>query len=735
MTDPKTISVVGTVPVLAELQTYARGQGFFVQEMHIRGKVHNPENADLAKELCDLSDRVPSLRLPSARSLQVPVRSNKTGQLLVEGSLTHEVIDTILASRCEWFTLMNELAKDLDLGGRRSHIIATFGIGDCIPLSPFHKLRLQITKLDVLSFANENLSTARESRPKADYTFPTDAIAIVGASCRLPGANNLEELWDIVSQGISKHEELPVERVDMHGRFRASQDWKFTGKRKFYGNFVDGVDRFDHAFFGTNAKEALNMDPQQRVLLELAYQAMESSGYLRTHQREAGDGVGCFIGASFTEYLDNTCSHAPTAYTGPGTIRAFLCGKISYHFGWTGPSEVIDTACSASLVAVHRACKAIQAGECNIALAGGINLISGINNYLDLGKAGFLSSTGQCKPFDEAADGYCRADGGGLVVLKSLRQAIKENDQILGVVPAVATNQGGLSSSITIPSSSAQKKLYSTVLRQSGLTADQVTYVEAHGTGTQAGDPLEIASLRDVFGGPQRSSHLNLGSLKGNIGHSETAAGIASLLKVLSMLNHGKIPPLASHKKLNPKIPELGPDKMCIPTKVEHWDAPLRAACVNSYGAAGSNCAMLCCEGPTHGTTMTEGVNEIDDSVVYPIILSAASKESLLANAECISQYLERAVPRPNIEDLAYTLSERRKRDRYCFTTTSSEIVSLREALKMANSDPNASSQVPSKPKSVVLAFGGQSKQNVGFEEQLYQSVPVFESTLMSAMT
>ncbi|KAL9004771.1 MAG: hypothetical protein Q9188_002428 [Gyalolechia gomerana] len=723
VTDPKTISIVGTVPVLAKLKTYAREQGCYVQDMFIRGKVHNPENADLAKELRELSDRVPSLQLPSAGTLQVPVRSNRTGQVLADGSLTHEVVDTILASRCEWFTLLNELAKDLDLGGRRSHTMATFGIGDCVPLAPFHKLKLHVTKLDVLSLARQHLTPAQGARPKAECTLPSDSIAIVGASCRLPGANNLDELWNLVSKGISKHEEVPPDRVDLYGSFRASQDWKFAGKRKFYGNFIDNVGNFDHAFFGTNPKEALNMDPQQRILLELAYQAMESSGYLRTHQRESGDPVGCFIGASFTEYLENTCSNAPTAYSATGTIRAFLSGKISYHFGWSGPSEVLDTACSSSLVAVHRASKAIQAGECTMALAGGVNIISGIHNYLDLGKAGFLSNTGQCKPFDESADGYCRADGGGLVVLKALDQAIKEHDQILGIIPAVATNQGGLSPGITIPSSPAQRKLYQTVLRRSGLTADQVTYVEAHGTGTQAGDPLEIASVREVFGGPQRSSRLDLGSLKGNIGHSETGAGVASLLKVLAMIHHRGIPPLASHKSLNPKIPDLAPDNMHIPKKAERWDAPLLAACVNSYGAAGSNCALLCCEAPPHSAVRDIDVN-LGDKLVYPILLSAASKESLVANATALSQYLQRTVPRPSVRDLAFTLSERRKRDRFCFAITASDACQVAETLKPIVQDANACFEVPSASKSVVLVFGGQSKQNVGFQEEFYRSVP-----------
>ncbi len=369
------------------------------------------------------------------------------------------------------------------------------------------------------------------------------------------------------------------------------------------------------------------MDPQQRVLLELAFQAMESSGYMSSHQRDSGDCVGCFIGASFAEYLDNTNAHPPTAYTSTGTIRAFLCGKISYYFGWSGPSEVLDTACSSSLVAINRACKAVQSGECTMALTGGINIISGINNFLDLAKAGFLSPTGQCKPFDQAADGYCRSEGGGLVVLKLLSQALVDGDQILGVIPGIATNQGGLSPSLTIPSSPAQKKLYQTVLHQANMKPDQVSYVEAHGTGTQAGDPLEIASIREVFGGPDRGL-LNIGSVKGNIGHAETAAGVAGLLKVLAMLNNAGIPPQASHQSLNPKIPALGVDNMGIATEFVPWEAPLLAACVNSYGAGGSNCALICCERPRQKRTIPKQASTAHAEPTYPILMSAASQES-----------------------------------------------------------------------------------------------------------
>ena len=692
-----------------------------MQEMHIRGKVHNPENAELAQELCQLCDKMDILRLPHASNLQAPVRSNKTGNLITDGSLTHEAVSVILASRCEWYTLLTELAKDLDLSGRRTHTFATFGIGDCIPLSPFHKLQLQITKVDVQSLVAETTHKLRANRLEDGYSYPRDAVAIVGASCRLPGASSMGELWDLISSGASRHTEVPTDRFDLHGSFRASQDRKFTDKRKFYGNFVDQVDNFDHAFFRTNPKEALNMDPQQRVLLELAYQAMESSGYLGSHQRESGDTVGCFIGASFAEYLDNTNSHPPTAYTSTGTIRAFLCGKISYYFGWSGPSEVLDTACSSSLVAINRACKAVQTGECTMALTGGVNIMTGINNFLDLAKAGFLSPTGQCKPFDQAADGYCRSEGGALVVLKLLSQAVADGDQILGVIPGIATNQGGLSSSITIPHSSAQKKLYQTVLRQAGMKPDQVSYVEAHGTGTQAGDPLEMASIREVFGGKDRTDVLSVGSLKGNIGHTETAAGAASLLKVLAMINNAGIPPQASHSSLNPKIPALGVDKLGIASAASHWEAPLLAACVNSYGAAGSNCAMICCEAPPRKTELSKQITMVEGDSTYPIIISATSQEGLYANAESLGRYLQKTRPKPNLGDLAFTLSKRRKLHRQIFVTSTSDINSLAEKLR---SEVQPSFEVSQTPKRVVLAFGGQTKKMVNMEKSLYDSQP-----------
>lgn len=478
MTDPRTVSIVGPVQCLKELSEFARDRGLLVQDMHLRGKTHNPENLDFARELCHICENTPSLQLPCFDQLQLPLRSNRTGRLLETCSLTDEAVYTILAARCEWYTLLEMVAQDLKSTGEDSHNVVCLGIGDCVPVSAFRHAGLSLTKT--------NVAQAIRQSELQKYKFNRDAIAVVGASCRLPGANSIDELWKLVSEGLSMCEPVRPERMPSHWKSRIPENDVACLGRQYYGNFVDDIDKFDNHFFRIGAKEASSVDPQQRVLLELAYEALDSGGHLGRASRGSKN-VGCFIGSGAQEYLENTSSHPPTAFTATGTIRAFLCGRLSHHFGWTGPAEVVDTACSSSLVAVHRACRAILGGECAMAVAGGVSFITGNVNHVDLGKAGFLSPTGQCKPFDASADGYCRADGAGLVVLKRLEDAKASGDHVLGVITAAATNQGGGSTSITVPHAPAQIELFQRVLSLSGMTADHVTYVEAHGTGTSVG--------------------------------------------------------------------------------------------------------------------------------------------------------------------------------------------------------------------------------------------------------
>ncbi|GAB1312718.1 Polyketide synthase [Madurella fahalii] len=736
ITDPRSISIAGPAAKLDQLYHFARGQGLQVQKMQVRGSVHNPGNAQLAADLVRTCRGTPSLQLPESSRLQAPVRSNRTASKLRNGSLIEEIVTTILASRCEWFNLLGEVARDLKLSARASHSFVIFGLTDCVPLSPFHKQSLRVTKTEAHSLIKRIHVNKRDCGTGLPPTFADDAIAVIGASCRLPGANDLEELWDLLARGVDCHRDVPTDRFNLPGSSRASQSGSFARDRQFYGNFLDDVKRFDNAFFKISPREAANMDPQQRLLLELSYEALEAAGYLKTHSREQGDNVGCFIGASFVEYLDNTNAHPPTAYTSTGTIRAFLCGRISYYYGWSGPAEVVDTACSSSLVAIHRACKAIQGQECRMALAGGINIITGINNYMDLAKAGFLSPTGQCKPFDASADGYCRSDGAGLVVLKKLKQALADGDHIWGVIPAAATNQGGLSSSITVPQPTAQQALYRTVLERAGLGPEHVTYVEAHGTGTQAGDPLEIESVRAVLAkdstGAARQQTLHIGSVKGNIGHCETAAGVAGLLKVLAMLKHGRIPAQVNHSRLNPKIPPLEADRLAIVGSMRDWDVPFRAALVSSYGAAGSNCVLLCCEIPIERKPQVENrpATTLNDfGAAFPLLLTAATEQSLRQNARELGRYLRSSsAAHLHLPNVAFTLNERRQRLKYFASITAQTVHDAADKLDNMASALDAPSvfEVSPKAKPVVLAFSGQTDRTIALHRSFYDRYPVF---------
>jgi acyl transferase domain-containing protein/acyl carrier protein/SAM-dependent methyltransferase len=717
ITDYRTISIVGPARTLLEVEKYALYQRLTVQMIPLRGKMHNPENAHLAEAFSKFCDTEEELKIPDARSFLVKFRSNITTQVMTEGSLVLEVARTILADKCRWYEQLIEVSKDLTQSTQVEHSLAAFGIGDCVSLEPFRKAGLKISKLDMFSLLSS-------SAPRIPMDFSPDAIAVVGLAARFPGANNVEELWDIINSGTSTVQEVPQERVNFGESFRVNSDERWAKKNKFYGNFISDHDCFDNSFFRVSGKEAIYMDPQQCLLLETAYQAMESSGYLSTDQKkEDGDRVGVFIGASFVDHLEHTSASTPNAYTATGTIRAFLSGKISHHFGWTGPSEVIDTACSSSLVAISRGCRALQRKECTSALVGGVNFLSTPTHYLDLGRASFLSPTGQCKPFDISADGYCRSEGVGLIVIKLLSEALANNDHIFGVIPGVSTNQGSDSKSITVPSSNSQLQLYKDILKESSLDPSSVTYVEAHGTGTQVGDPIEMEGIRKGFCSSNREFPINIGSIKANIGHSECAAGVAGVIKAILMVNKGIIPPLANFTRLNPKIPVLEPSNISIATSSKAWDVPHRAVIVNSYGAAGSNAALLMCESPQR----LKSAPHAQASLSYPFMISAKSNKSLAAYGTLLKKHLQSPAGRgKTLGDVASTLSKGRESQEFAWTTTAS---SLEDLTKSLNNLQDVT-RIPRSPKKVVLAFSGQSKQFVGLNKELYDKCPLLQKHL-----
>ena len=683
--------------------------------------MHSSENVDLAHELIACCEVNEALQLPRASSFKVRVRSNHFGTIVTQGTLNEAITGALLEAPCHWYRVMTAAAEDLRQTKQTSHQIIQFGLSDFVPLSTYISAGLDIAKLDALSFGND-LPTTQPDVTEG-YRAPANAIAVVGMACRFPGANTTDEFWDLLASGRSMAQEVPKERIDIRGSFRATQDSKWVGRTKFFGNFVSDVDAFDNAFFNTNTKEAAAMDPQQRLLLETAYQAVESSGYLTSHCRADRDKVGVYIGASFKDSVEHAASHAPNAYTSTGNIAAFLAGKISHYFNWSGPAEVIDTACSASAVAIKNACEAIRRSECSMALAGGVNIMTTPSNFMDLARAGFLSPTGQCKPFDSAADGYCRAEGVGLIFLKGLTKAEEAGDLVLGVIPGIASNQGSQPSAITIPHSPAQIALNQQILSQAAIRPEDVSYVEAHGTGTQAGDPLEIESIRNVYGGNNRET-LHIGSVKGNIGHTETAAGVAGVIKALLMIEKGSLPACANHHKLNPKIPALEPDHMAINTILVPWKPTFRAICVNSYGAAGSNSALLVCQGPqTTSKPSTKGA----ENFTYPIIISARTKGSVQRYIELLENSLRTSATEVVVGDLALSLSRRQIDQRFRLITTLTKSEGLAKLQELAQ---NSVQETPQEVHRVVLAFSGQSKRDFGVDKALYDACHVFRTHL-----
>ncbi|KAI8945339.1 BcPKS19, polyketide synthase [Xylaria longipes] len=565
------------------------------------------------------------------------------------------------------------------------------------------------------------------SKPRPEY--PAHSIAIVGMAGRFPGADSIEELWDLLIEGKSTVKPAPVERL------RLSQTGGFTNT-KWWGNFIRDPDAFDHRFFKKSSREAIAWDPQQRILLEVIYTALESSGYFGASSTPETKDYGCYIGACISNYYDNVSCHAPTAYATMGTTRGFISGCMSHYFGWTGPSLTIDTACSSSLVAIDTACRAIWSGQCSRAIAGGTNVISSPFDYHNLSAAGFISPTGQCKPFDASGDGYCRGEGVAVVILKKLSDAIKDGDNILGVISGSAANQNHNEGLITVPHSGSQSALFRQVLKLSDLQSESVSYVEAHGTGTGVGDPVEARSIREVFGGPQRDPMLHFASIKGNIGHTEGTAGVAGLIKVLLMMKHKLIPMQASHSILNPKISSLGQDQMAIPRKVIPWDASFLAACVNSYGAAGSNSALIVIEKPL--VSISNAPESLSTISRWPLVISANSASSLAMYSRKLLEWLRdgKAKTRPNIlASLTFHLADRANHALpHILSTGVSSIGELESQLEIAASTSlpisATNSVIVERSKPVVLVFGGQESDFISLSQDIYRSSKAFRDQI-----
>ncbi|AUT04161.1 short-chain dehydrogenase [Nostoc sp. CENA543] len=551
-----------------------------------------------------------------------------------------------------------------------------------------------------------------------------DPIVIVGMACRFPGgANDLESFWQLLEQGKDAVREVPSDRWDMQAWYHPDPDT--PGKiYSPYGAFLEQIDQFDAEFFGIVPREAVAIDPQQRLLLETTWQALESAGQNPQQLRNTQTGV--FVGAMTQDYAQ--LSYAPeaiNAYTGSGTSVSVAAGRLSYVLGLQGPSMTVDTACSSSLVAVHLACNALRNGECDIALAGGVNIILTPVISLIESRAHMLAPDGRCKTFDASANGMVRGEGCGMIVLKRLSQAVKNGDRILAKVHSTAVNHDGPSSGLTVPNGDAQEKLLHQALKAAKLKPEQIDFIEAHGTGTALGDPIELESMAAVFSQRPQNRPLIIGSVKTNLGHLEGAAGIAGLIKTVLALQHHKIPPHLHFEKPNPRF-DWSSQIFEVPVHGKNWHPSQREriAGVSSFGFSGTNAHIIVGE-------IASNSPQASEKKLYLLPLSARSTKSLKELAKNYQYALNESI---SLADACFTASTGRAifRQRLCVLADSNTTAekALADFQKGEDSD-NLITPITSETQTkVVFLFSGQGSQYSGMGQTLYNQEPVFKNTL-----
>ncbi len=556
-------------------------------------------------------------------------------------------------------------------------------------------------------------------------------IAIIGISCRFPSADGPAAFWKLLEQGIDAITEAPEDRPEFAQLF--DPDPKTPGRTYArWGGFLKDIDQFDAPFFNISPREASHMDPQHRLLLEMAWEAAEDAGVPLSSL--AGTRTGVFMGVATHDYGDlqmypQNRNHIGK-HTNSGMAQSIAANRISYLWDLRGPSLVMDTACSSALTAVHAACQSLLLGESTMALAGGAQATLTPSVTIGFSKAAMLSRDGRCKAFDADANGYVRSEGVGMVLLKPLAAALADGDPIQAVIRATAVNQDGRTISMTVPSAQAQQSLIEEALEKAGLQPEDVQYVEAHGTGTPVGDPIEAAAIGGALGATRSPDQaLPIGSVKTNIGHLEAASGIAGLIKVVLALKHRMIPPSLHFRKPHRRL-DLDALRLRVVTELEPWphpDKPLIAG-VNSFGFGGANAHVLLEAAPELPSATTP-----EETLPRLLVLSAKSKESLakLANAyaDCFRD------ERNTLRDICHTTAERRSHlehrvaivatERDEFLSRLSDYASGSSNANIAHGRMKRSGAPP-----VAFVFSGMGPQWWSMGRQLKESVPVFRRAL-----
>ena len=557
-----------------------------------------------------------------------------------------------------------------------------------------------------------------------------EPIAIVGMGCRFPGGDAPDAFWQLLRGGFDAISDIPADRWDVDRFYDPNPEavGKMYTRR---GGFLRKVDLFDPQFFSISPREAVGIDPQQRLLMEIAWETLEDAGQ-PPELLETGR-TGVFVGISTCDYsrLGSRKHDLKTidTYTATGTATSIAAGRLAYFLGLTGPCMAIDTACSSSLVAVHQAIESLRKGECNSALTGGVNLILEPAAMIALSEVRALSPDGRCKTFDQSADGYARGEGCGMLLLKRLSDAVKDGDRVHALIRGSAVNHDGHSNGLTAPHGPSQESLIREAIADAGIEAADIDYVEAHGTGTSLGDPIEVQALAAVLGeGRRADSPLTIGSVKTNIGHLESAAGIAGLIKVILALQHGEIPPHLHLENPNPYIPwdDL---PIVIPTQRQDWPARRgpRTAGLSSFGFSGTNAHLVLEQAPdSHAVPLRE------DRPEHVLVLSAKNPQALTELAERYHDQLEQE---KHFSDVCYTAATGRAHFSHRLAVCAQDTQHARKLLLAATEEKRAAGLERGKagnqfPGKIAFLFTGQGSQYVGMGHELYQSQPTFRQAL-----
>ncbi|EUC44947.1 hypothetical protein COCMIDRAFT_37278 [Bipolaris oryzae ATCC 44560] len=663
---PNAVTVSGPPDSISRLVSFGAFKDLTKKTIPISGPYHATHlysNNDLNSIVSGLSERADSGRHESIPFLS----THKIGsEVRTFASLLREATAEVLLRPLVWADILERFENVLRNKAPQRLSVVPFG-------STAHHLFFNVAKKinsNILINSSQHANGQSGFAPTISTGLKKPKLAIVGMSGRFPDAKNTDEFWDILRQGLDVHKVVPPQHWDVRTHVDTSVNPRKNTSATPFGCWLKDPEEFDARFFNISPKEAAQIDPAQRLALMTAYEAIERAGIVPDATPSTRpDRVGVFYGVTSNDWMETNSAQDIDAHMIPGGNRAFIPGRINYFFKFSGPSYAIDTACSSSLAGIHLACNSLWCGDIDTAIAGGTNVITNPDFTAGLDRGHFLSRTGNCKTFDDVADGYCRGEGIATVIIKRLENALADHNPILGVIIGAYTNHSAESESITRPHVGAQRAIFNKILNESNIDPYSISYIEMHGTGTQAGDAAEMSSVLDTFApspsqcqqSRARKERLFLGSAKANIGHGEAASGASGLIKVLMMMEKNQVVPHCGIKtKINHKFPtDLGDRRVHIASEITAWEKKgpaARRVLVNNFSAAGGNSALLLEDAPH----VPENVNvAMDTRKIYAVAVSAKTGASMQGNLRSLLAHLKK-MPNVSLGELSYTSTARR---------------------------------------------------------------------------